>query len=341
MESERPEHSDNAERFALADPVMDAALDWFARLQGYPDDHGLRAEFERWRRADPAHAAAFAEVSGVWHLPELDLIARDLADATDRIRPAGEDAAVLPFVRPRRKRRTYAAIAAAAALVIAVGVQQYPGLMLNWRADHRTATGMRAEVVLPDGSRMTLNTASAVALDFEGQKRSVVLLKGEAYFDVLPDASRPFTVAAAFSEVEVRGTAFAVRTEPDRDTLVLERGLVDVTRLTARKDSTTLRPGETVTATATALSAVSEADIATALSWKDGRLIFENQPFGQVLREIGRYHSGSIVVASDRVGQARVTGNYRLDDPERTVRSLAATVGGSVTRLPGGILILR
>lgn len=319
---------------------MDAALEWFALLQGYPDDHRLRAKFEAWRRADTVNERAFAEVAGVWELAELDVIAGDLAGAVRGARTTG---AVTTIRRSRRRSRTrtHAAMAAAALILIAVGVRQYPAIMLNLRADYQTATGVQEEITLPDGSHMMLNTASAVALDFEGGKRSVTLLQGEAYFDVVPDPSRPFTVVAAFFEVEVKGTAFAARTGPKEDTVVLERGLVEVARLAAATDTVALRPGESITATATALSGVTSAHIATSLSWRHGRLVFENEPFAQVLGEISRYYSRSIFVTSDRIGNARVTGNYRLDNPERTIRSLAATVGATVTRIPGGILILR
>lgn len=339
MESDKPDRIEKDEGFALPDPVIDAALDWFSVLRGYPDDRELRARFETWRSADPGNAKAFAEVSEVWDLPELDVIADDIANTVGRTRTSGN---VTTIPRARSSGNVWAhAVMAAAAILVAIGIQQYPAMMLNWRADYQTAAGARDEITLPDGSRMTLNTASAVVLDFEGAKRSVTLLQGEAYFDVVPDSSRPFTVAAAFSEIEVKGTAFAVRTDADRDTVVLERGLVDVVRLATRDDTATMHPGETVTATATSLSLVRNIDPATALSWRDGRLIFENQPFEQVLGEIGRYYAHSIVVANGQVGRARVTGNYRIDNPERTIRSLAATVGGSVMRLPGGILILR
>lgn len=340
MESDKPERSEKDGGFTLPDPVMDAALNWFALLQGYPDDEGIRARFERWRKADPANAKAFSQVAAVWDFPELDVIAADVGKPVEGARPA-ELAGSARRPPSRRAIWTNAAMAAAAAVLLAVGIQQYPAMMLHWRADYRTETGAREEVTLPDGSRMTLNTASAVSLDFEGEKRSVTLLRGEAYFDVVPDASRPFKVAAAFSEVEVKGTAFSVRSDPDRDTVVLERGLVDVTRLPARDDKAELHPGDSITATAAALSAVRTTDPATALSWRDGRLVFENEPFEQVLQEIGRYYGHPIVVTRDSVGKARVTGNYRLDNPERTIRSLAAAVGGTVTRIPGGILILR
>jgi transmembrane sensor len=340
VESDKPDRVEKDEGFALPDSLMDAALNWFSLLQGYPDDVGLRARFEAWKSADPANAKAFDKVAGVWELPELDVIASGIGNSVGRAGTSGKVATVRRG-QHRRNVWTYAAMAAAAVVLVGVGIQQYPVMMLNWRADYQTAAGARDEITLPDGSRMTLNTASAVQLDFEETKRSVTLLQGEAYFDVVADPSRPFTVAAAFSEVEVKGTAFAMRTDADRDTVVLERGHVEVARLPTRDDTAAMDPGETVTATATGLSRVRTIDPATALSWRDGRLIFENQPFEQVLGEIGRYYAHSIVVANGQVGRARVTGNYRIDNPERTIRSLAATVGASVTRLPGGIIILR
>lgn len=340
MESEKPEQSNKDGGFALADPVMDAALNWFTLLQGYPDDEGLKAKFEQWRTSDPANAEAFFHVAGVWDLPELDVIAADVGKTLGHTRSPEWSTHASPS-RSWRATWSNAALAAAAVIVLAIGIRQYPAIILQWRADYQTETGARETITLPDGSHMILNTASAVSLDFEGDKRSVALLQGEAYFDIVPDALRPFKVTAAFSEVEVKGTAFAVRSDPDMDTVVLERGHVDVTRLPARDYKAELNPGESITATATALSAVSAANPETALSWREGRLVFENQPFGQVLHEIGRYYGHSIVLTSDRVSKARVTGNYRLDNPERTIRSLAATVGGTVTRVPGGILILR
>lgn len=341
METDKPERSEIDIGLTLADPVVDAALNWFALLQGYPEDKELKAKFDSWLEADPKNAKAFSQVEGVWDLPELDLVATDVGKTIGRVRFLERQRGALP-VHSRRKIWTKAALAAAVVILLAVGIQQYPAMILNWRADYQTAIGSRQDITLPDGSHMTLNTASAVSLDFEGGKRSVTLLQGEAYFDVVHDASHPFKVAAAFSEVEVKGTAFSVRSDGYTDKVVLERGLVDVTQLPVKEDKVVvLHPGESVTATATGLSVVSTANAETVLSWRDGRLVFENQPFRQVLQEIGRYYSHSIIVTSDKIGQARVTGNYRLDNPERTIRSLAATVGGTVTRVPGGILILR
>ncbi len=72
--------------------------------------------------------------------------------------------------------------AVAAALLLFAGLQLYPALLLRWQADYLTATGELQQVTLPDGSHMTLNTASAVALDFKEGRRRIKLLAGRSLF---------------------------------------------------------------------------------------------------------------------------------------------------------------
>ncbi|ANH03414.1 FecR domain-containing protein [Shinella sp. HZN7] len=340
MERDKREQGGKEQGFVHPDAVMDAALNWLITLQGAPDDTALAARFRQWQQADPAHAAAFDTVAAAWNLPEMDMVAKDVAARTmPSSRPP--EVVVLADRRGKRGGWTRGAMAAAAVLLLAVGIQQYPALRLQWQADYITQAGARDEITLPDGSRMILNTASAVSLDFEGSKRSVTLLQGEAYFDVVPDPARPFTVAAAFSEVEVKGTAFSVRTESTEDTVVLEHGHVDVTRLPERAETASLEPGESIIATAAAFSGVRKTDPGTSHAWLQGRVVFEDQPFDQVLGEIERYYGHTVVVANGQLSHVRINGNYRLDNPERVIRSLATAAGADVTRLPGGILILR
>lgn len=339
MERDEAGRSEPEPEFSHPDPLTDAALDWLFTLQAHPDDPALKARFDAWRQADSAHDEAFARVAQAWSLPEMDEVARGLV-SQKRHAESGRGAPAARRPAPRG-RWTKLALAMAAALVLALGVHLYPGLALRWKADFLTLAGARQLVVLPDGSRMTLNTASAVALNFDGVTRSVTLLQGEAYFDVVRDTSRPFTVVSTFAEVEVKGTAFSVRTDGTQDVVVLERGHIDVAQLPGRRAQAALNPGESIVATAASLSPIRRADPEMSLAWLRGQLVFEDRPFDEVLDEVARYYGHAIIAATGGLAQIRVNGNYRLDDPERAVRSLATAAGASVTRLPGGILIVR
>ncbi|TNM59517.1 FecR family protein [Aliirhizobium smilacinae] len=325
--------------FIHPNPVTDAALDWFFRLQGEPDNRVLVADFSAWRAANPAHEKAFEAVAEAWALPEAEQVARNVVDQISRAE-APRPANVVALGRPRRVFLPWLG-AAAAAILLTIGVQQYPALRIQWEADYITTAGIQREVILPDGSKATLNTDTAIAIDFEGAKRSVQLLKGEAYFDVVHDPLRPFDVVSAFSQVEVKGTAFSVRRDDDEDAVSLERGHVEVSSLTDPSEKIDLEPGQGVTATASAISRVRPIDGSVAFAWLKGQIAFQDQTFKSVLHDLQRYYGHSIVRTGTEFDDVKVNGRYRLDNPELAIRSLATTVGASVTRLPGGILILQ
>ncbi|MEZ2128125.1 MULTISPECIES: FecR domain-containing protein [unclassified Sinorhizobium] len=321
------------------DPATDEALDWFMRLRE-DNDAATMAEFDRWREGDPDRGEAFARLSQLHAMPSLRKATEKDAERLG-LRANSQVVVALPPRRRYARRWVSGLSAIAAALLVAVGWQQYPTLMLHWRSDYMTTTGERQTVSLPDGSAVTLNTASAIAIDFEGGRRRVSLLEGEAFFDVRHDAAHPFVVAGHFSEVEVKGTAFGVRTDDQEDLVVLERGSIEVRRTANKADLALLKPSQMVVATAVGLSPVRDADPAQSLAWRDGRIVFHDRPFRTALADLKRYYAGSVVVMTNRVGNRMVSGNYRIDDPEAAIRTLATSAGAAVTRLPGGLLILR
>lgn len=319
------------------DAAVDEALDWFMRLQEDETPETLRV-FETWTEGHPDRVKAFDDLvrmQGMASLQRATLADRDRQRGERH--PAGRAAAAR---RPNRARRFgYATIAAV--LLATVGWQQLPGLLLQWRSDYLTAAGERETIVLPDGSSVLLNTASAIAVDFDRGARRVTLLEGEAYFDVKHDAQHPFIVAGHFSDVEVKGTAFGVLAQEARDTVVLERGRVDVTRRSENGERATLEPGQMVIATGEGLSAVTNTDTIQSLAWREGRIVFYDRAFGAALSDLQRYYDGRVLVMTSRFSDRLVSGNYRVDDPEAAIRTLAASAGATVTRLPGGVLILR
>ncbi|MET3580995.1 transmembrane sensor [Mesorhizobium robiniae] len=322
------------------DSVVDAALDWFVRLEANSDAL-TRLEFERWLEADSKNAKAFEQIeqmAGSAALREASTIDAEKLASLDRSNVAST--AHEQRVGRRLGAKAWFSIAAALA-VVAVGAVQLPGLMLRWQADYMTATGDFRQISLPDGSVMMLNTASAVAIDFDNGRRGVQLLEGEAFFEVVPDPAHPFVVSAAFSHVRVTGTAFAVRAGSQLDTVTLERGHVEVSRLNDAADAASLDPGEMIEVTSDALSPVTPVDAKSALAWVGGRIVFQNRLLSAAVRDLGRYYPEPIFVLSSKVGDIRISGNYRLDDPEGAIRNLAEAAGAKVSRLPGGVLILR
>lgn len=322
---ERPEPTDHAS--SAEGPFREEALDWFIRLRAEDQDPATQRAFRAWCESHPGRAAAFARVSAMWGEPEFARATENVARATKL------------SVKPRSVRRKGAALIVAAAVLI-YGASSIPDLLLWVRADYMTATGERRSITLPDGSRMVLNTATAVSLDYTQDRRAVTVLDGEAYFDVARDLERPFVVDGNFSRVMVTGTAFDVRLDPDQDDIALARGAVDVARLEQPMDRTGLRPGEAVNVGAFSIAPIRAVDPATAFAWVDGRITFTERPFREVLDQLRRYYRGRVVLWNSQLGDTNVSGSYRLDDASLAIRSLAEAAGASVTALPG-LIILR
>lgn len=304
-------------------------MDWFIRLQDKPGDRPTRDAFARWRGAAMAHHEAFRRIERLVASPAMrEASRRDARRLAATARP-----------HAARTRMKYAA-GIAAVLLLVLGYLAYPALLLRLQADYLTAAGEQKTITLPDGSLMRLNTASAAALDFADGNRHVRLLAGEAFFDVRSDPAHPFAVTARFSETTVMGTAFAVRSEDDEDVILLERGRVTVSRLADPLDTVELDPGQTVSAGAKSLSQARAAEADTALAWREGRVMFREEAFATALAELDRYYGGAVFIANARLGAKRVSGSYRIDDPETAIRTLAAAAGAAETRLPGNLIIL-
>lgn len=302
---------------------------WFVRLQDKSGDRETREAFARWRGAAMEHHEAFRRVERLMAMPALREASR-----RDAIRLAARGQ---PFAG--RSWMKYAAAIAAVFLLVLAYVE-YPALLLRWQADHLTAAGEQKVITLPDGSLMHLNTASAVALDFAKGNRHVKLLAGEAFFDVRPDPAHLFAVTARFSETTVKGTAFAVRSEDDEDLIQLERGRVTVSRLAEPDDAIELDPGQIVSADAKSISQARAAEADTSLAWREGRVVFREEAFANALAELDRYYGGAVIIANARLDATKVSGSYRIDDPETAILTLAAAAGAQETRLPGGLIIL-
>jgi transmembrane sensor len=323
---------DDGDRSRALDPAMEAAVDWFARLQADDVTTAERADFEAWKAADPAHRAAYRKLEALWGRPEF-------ASAAERARPNPPASRLTPGSATARPRARLRAAALAAVLLLALGLGLWSEPRLALQADHRTGTGERRQIELADGSSLTLNSESAVSLDMSADRRRVRLLAGEVYFEVATDRARPFEVVGAEASARVLGTAFAVKDADGRTVVTVRHGRVRVDAGNSR--GAPLTAGQQIGVANGQVSARTQVDPSKALAWLDGRLVFRRQPLGAVVDEIARHHSGWIVVANDRLRGIEVSGNYSLSDPVAIVESLAAATSAELIRVSDALLILR
>lgn len=304
------------------DPAWNQALDWLLAVQERPQDARLRAELEAWLAADPRHRAAYGKALRVWTLTG------DVARNPETQEAPGSGT-VVPF-EPRRpvRRRWLAAGALAACLAFLVLLgpvqRQLDG------ADLSSPTGELVASTQPDGSVITLNADSTVTTDFTGTRRQVVLVEGEAFFQVTPDQTRPFTVRAADTVVTVTGTAFGTRLDADDVMVEVEEGSVAVAT-PGRPDPVRLKPGDRLsidrTTGAVRVTPVPASHIA---AWRRHLLIAEGERLGDVLDRIRPYYRGAILTTDTALLDRPVSGVFDLRQPLEALRAAATARAASV-----------
>jgi transmembrane sensor len=329
----------------LAFPDM-AALDaeaaaWVARFDAGDVSAKDQAAFQAWLSSSALHRQAIAEYGTFWS--EFD----QLGQLTGSIRAEREVAA-----QPRRSlagaKYWLAACAASVLVMVAAGgvvrqeiparpsIQQAAVPRLPVRQSYATAIGGQRKFTLADGTVVMLNTNSQIEVNFLPDRRDVRLIRGEAYFEVVHDRARPFTVCANRYVVRDIGTAFAVH--------LLEKGLVNVrvTKGSVEIAAPARRRGANGPKSLGVLVAgrdvvfgqriehsavVSGAELGRKLAWRQGQLIYSGQPLAEVLADIGRYSDIEIELADPALRDLPVGGAFSVNQTEAIFAALETNFG--------------
>ena len=279
-------------------PLEEEAIRWLVRLTSGEADAAERAQFERWSTQSPEHREAVRNARQLW--ASLEGVLTEPQEQPPAA-PIAKQPAKTVSAPPPRRAPVFRYFALAASLLLGAGIA-YQSLH-DWRHDHVTATGKQEQVKLADDSTVTLNTDTAIDVQYSSLERRVVLARGEAFFDVTHNPDLPFIVRAGEGEVRVLGTAFSVRRDGDKLLVTVERGRVEVR---AGADFVVLNPNEQVRFNGAVLREAQQVDPHSQLAWRRGRLIIEDLPLSQLISELDRYHPGMFVVTNDAVGSRRM-----------------------------------
>jgi len=214
----------------------------------------------------------------------------------------------------RRKRTLWMTSVSAAAVLIIAGFFFYINYQPVVNKEVATAANQLKDVVLPDGSKVWLNSDSRLTFTepFKGDKREVNL-QGEAFFDVKHDAAKPFIVHTGKVSTQVLGTSFNVKAYSGDDVLKVDVLTGKVGVLSNPKNGTVmLTPNQEAIYKVNSAEMVKNpnADVATLISWRDGKLIFKNQPLGEVVATLQRRFSVRIIVADKNLNQCLISANF-------------------------------
>jgi transmembrane sensor len=309
-----------------ADEIEMIAADWLAR-----EDRGLTAEehdrMELWLEQSSRHKVAYLRLKASW-------------------RRASRLAALkspLPVSR-QPERRWFVSAAVAASLMIAAG-----GAAWFWRAqtshplNYETAVGERQALRLADGTQVELDTNTRLHADLTGKSRTVTLDSGEAYFDVVHDASRPFTVYAGNRRITDIGTKFSVFRNGDDVRVVVTEGRVKIEQIDQPQAAPLLaQAGHEIIAkgSETLLATKPDEEISNDLSWRRGVLVFNQQTLADAVEQFNRYNNRHIQVEGS-ARKIRIGGSFKADNVDIFVQLLHRGYGLSVNEQGDKIVVSR
>lgn len=302
--------------------VVKQAISWLLRLRNNASNLRLRQQCEMWRAAHLEHELAWQRVQSLHS--ELSHNLRSVPGAHVAFNTLENSAQGLGR-RQALKLLSAALLTSSAAWLgkDAIGWQQ-------WTADFATATGERRSFQLPDGTRLELNTDSAVDLDYTAQQRLITLARGEIIvtcggIDQGSTLDRPLRVQSRHGVYEGVGARFIIR-QDDRCTrlsvtsgevLIHSPSSADGLPINVQAGSSYL-----IDPHHAQLAPPPDMDVG---AWVDGLIVTRNMRLGDFLEEVGRYRHGFLTCATEVAG-LRLSGVFRLDDTEKLLAILPQTL---------------
>jgi transmembrane sensor len=286
--------------------IQARAAAWIEERESDEWSNARQVELDAWIAESPAHLVAVLRAETVWkHADRLRALSNP-----DPMKPrtAGPSTRKIPFLR----------IAAALTVASLVGGGAFAHLQAPKTQTYSTTVGGRETLTLDDGSLIELNTNTTVRVAYEGGHRNVWLDKGEAYFNVVHDAARPFTVTLGDRRIIDLGTKFFIRRDGDRVRVALVEGKArfDAVLNPAPSQQTVLAPGDVITANADSVSLKREPSqsLSNQLGWRRGMLVFDHATLAEVADEYNRYNRVKLVVLGAETKRLTISGSLPATD---------------------------
>jgi ferric-dicitrate binding protein FerR (iron transport regulator) len=256
---------------------------------------------------------------------------KDLSSVLDQLKQ--KIASEKPVVNFRIKLQQFYRQAAAILLLPLVLYSLYSTFIASPSSENRSTVeiysplGARTHFHLPDGTQGWLNSGSSLKYAGNFVKKRTIRLSGEAWFEVAHDRKIPFVVSTRALEVQVLGTKFNVAAFPEENVteVVLQEGSVNVN---GHKGlfNVKMKPDEKFTYDKELQSGTIQTVNASQFNaWKDGLLVFRNEPLSEVLKRIGRWYNVDFVLSDPEIAKFRYRATFQEEQIEEVIRLISLT----------------
>ena len=304
----------------MSEELIDSATRWYVLLRSGQATAGDWQRYEQWRAADPRHDALCRQLEnrlGVFQVPQAQGVSGKVLQQA--------------LEAPSSRRHVLQVALAGAGVAVGAAFLAKPMGLTELTADIRTGTGERRTVTLDDDSELLLNAQSAADIQFSPQRRLVRLREGELLAKVASDRRRPFLIQTDQARLCAYGNRFLVREREGQGQVVALNGAVEIDN--RHGERLQLAAGHEVHYDRNGFGPI-ETSSSGATAWVDGFLQVRDRPLAEVIEALRPYHNG-VLRLDPAVAELRVSGLYRLDNPQQILDTLARTLPIHITRRTG------
>ena len=285
------------------------AIEWFVCLQSEQCPAEERLRFEAWMAKNENHRAAYAEAERIW---------ADMDELKFMPIPGLEEA------RLSKPRKLIAARLASLAFFIFTsallggGWLEYSAETINYA----TRMGEHRRVELADNSHIDLNTDTRISVRISLLQRKVVLIQGEALFDVSHSRLRPFTVLAGDLRICDIGTRFNVRKQVKGTTVSVLEGEVELNNGGSVINEPLVAGNQRIYTETSGLGLIQAVEANQLTAWVHGQLVFKHTPLSEVTAELERYHPVQFTFVDPKLVQETLSGTFDSSDVDPFLHAL-------------------
>ncbi|OZI51224.1 FecR domain-containing protein [Bordetella genomosp. 4] len=300
--------------------TADAAADWLTLLMSGEAGDEQQRQWRQWRQAHVDHEAAWQHVESVTGRM------KSLEGAPAYAALSSYGASSRPSSAARRRTTRMLLWGG-----LATGVGLLASRTSTWQAsvaDYRSSTGEQRDFTLEDGTRLTLNTDSAVNLRFDANQRRILLVAGEIMITTRHGPGqadpRPLLVTTAEGSIRSLGTRFTVRQRSGRTDVAVLESAVEISPWADSGGARLLHAGQQTQFSRNAVDAPHSID-ERADAWARGQLVADEQRLDDFLAELDRYRPGMLRV-DPQIAGLRLSGVFPLANTDRILATLPSVL---------------
>jgi len=333
------------------DVMFDQASEWIAKIDRKLNKSEQQA-FKAWLAEDIQHQALLIKMASLW----------DKMDSLNQLAELFPDAQLHESKQNRKSNHKWYWAAAASIFITVFTSILLQTQNLSWLSDdqqfvrYETAVGENSTIILPDNSKVQLNTNSVLLVKYTDKYRLLELQRGELLVEVAHNKKRPLSVVANHQVIQAVGTAFSVQVEAKKVELIVTDGRVIVGQLKKAEHPT----AKTLTIDHSSL-AVSKGELASLdidkqktkvvkidndtinknLSWRQGHIVFKGESLAEAMAEVSRYTSVKFEIADQELNKIQIAGRFKTGDVAGLIGALNNNFNIKTDRVNKNLIVLR